>query len=542
MAQYNINLDHNLFLGINRNKEVTADLINTGSANRESSEESEEERLLVAYCRSGKLGAAYYTLQTGELHVLDEIVDRPPEHQVFVSLFRQVGPARLLLDGKTQGSFVSAAKGLILGGEREGNCKLVFISYKEYSYEACKRRVHTLSLPHEPPNSSDDDRALFLRTVLDFGQLQSIHALGALLRYLDLNWSNLVMDMHSKPQFLGLKKISMADLVMMDEETYRGLQVFSPLAHPSGFKRGARRSGREGLSLCRLLARCRSGLAHSRLRVLLRHPSCDLATLERRLDVVEFFTRPQNECLMRNICSSLGFIRNVNGILAKIKALSAKPYQWKALYSTLYHAVLISEMCEGASECSLLRQLATHDNTDLYEMALCMNRIIDFDLSKTEGKFTVRAGVDPELDLSNVMKEKRKMAGLHGLMSEAARAELARLPDSVAECSLLYMPHLGYLLALKAQRHERLPGLRFMVRALYLFTSSSRICCPTTMRRDGKTSHGKLNAEELDVMIGDAYPEIVAHETRLMLQLADTLPRRLRPLGPLLDMCAELDW
>lgn len=47
-------------------------------------------------------------------------------------------------------------------------------------------------------------------------------------------------------------------------------------------------------------------------RVLMRHPSCELATLQRRLDVVEFFTRPENDCLMRNICSSLRHIRNVN--------------------------------------------------------------------------------------------------------------------------------------------------------------------------------------------------------------------------------------
>lgn len=33
-------------------------------------------------------------------------------------------------------------------------------------------------------------------------------------------------------------------------------------------------------------------------------------------------------------------------------------------------------------------------------MALCMNRIIDFDLSKTENKFTVKTGVDSELDMS----------------------------------------------------------------------------------------------------------------------------------------------
>lgn len=36
-------------------------------------------------------------------------------------------------------------------------------------------------------------------------------------------------------------------------------------------------------------------------------------------------------------------------------------------------------------------------------MALYMNRIIDFDLSKSEGKFTVKTGVDPELDMSKIL-------------------------------------------------------------------------------------------------------------------------------------------
>lgn len=33
-------------------------------------------------------------------------------------------------------------------------------------------------------------------------------------------------------------------------------------------------------------------------------------------------------------------------------------------------------------------------------MALYMNRVIDLDMSKAENKFTVKAGVDPDLDLS----------------------------------------------------------------------------------------------------------------------------------------------
>ncbi|XP_075976947.1 mutS protein homolog 5-like [Anticarsia gemmatalis] len=518
--------NHFVIAKCRRNTDVTVNPNNNDQ--QETSEESEtEERVLVVYCRAGRLGAAYCTLQSGELFILEEIVDRPPGYQIFASLFRQVEPVCILLEGKNQGGFVQTVKKTVFDTDAndDARCKLVFLSSKEYSFEACKRRIASLSLPSEPPNCSKEERSLFLRTVLDFSQTQSIHALGALLRYLDLNWAKLSMELHGKPSFISLRIISLADIVSVDEDTYRGLQVFSALAHPSAFKRGARGSSREGLSLYQLFSKCSSKLGQTYMRVLLQHPTCDVETLKRRQDVVAFFTRPQNEALMRNICSSLRFIKNVHGILTKIKALSAKAYQWKSLYNTLYNAVLICEMCESAGKHSeFLNNLACFDNNKLYEMALYMNRIIDFDLSKTEGKFTVKAGVDPELDM-----KKQTMASLQGLMSETAKVELERLPSYVQECSMLYMPHLGYLLGVKVwadnltAEEKQLPDMKF------LFQNNDNI------------HYKSKGCEELDVVIGDTYPEIVSHETRIMMRLTAHMLQHLQTLATVVNTCAELD-
>lgn len=62
------------------------------------------------------------------------------------------------------------------------------------------------------------------------------------------------------------------------------------------------------------------------------------------------------------------------------------------------------------------------------------------------------------------------MASLHSLMSETAKVELSRLPEFIEECSMLYMPHLGYLLGVKAwadnltMEQKELPNMKFMVR------------------------------------------------------------------------------
>ncbi|XP_045524608.1 mutS protein homolog 5-like [Pieris brassicae] len=524
-AAQNSRPSHFIISTCRRNNDLLS--TNRNSCENQETEESEvEERLLAVCCRSGKLGAAAYTLQTGDLEVLEEILDRPPEHQIFVSLFRQVDPVKIILDSKSQNTFISIVKKIVFEeNDSNGKCKLIFVASKDYNFEACKRRIFSLSLPNEPQNCTDEERLTFLRTVIDFSQNQSVHALGALLRYLDLNWSNLCMDLHTKPQFLGLKRISLNDIVTMDEDTYRGLQIFSTISHPSNFKKGVQGSNKEGLSLFQLFSKCSSKVGHRRMRALFRHPSKDLVVLKQRQEVVAFFMRPQSDTALRNICSSLRFIKNVNGILAKIKALSAKAYHWKSLYNTLYNAVLISELCEPIARSSeYLENIATCDTNKLYEMALYMNRIIDFDLSKSEGKFTVKAGVDADLDM-----KKQTMASLHNLMSETAKVEMERLPSFVEECTMLYMPHLGYLLGVKAWSdhltldQKQLPDMKFMFQNNDYIHYKSKGC------------------DELDLLIGDTYPEIVAHETRIMMRFTSILLENLNSLSALIENCAELD-
>lgn len=69
----------------------------------------------------------------------------------------------------------------------------------------------------------------------------------------------------------------------------------------------------------------------------------------------------------------------------------------------------------------------------------------------------------------NLLSEKQTMSSLHGLMTETARQELRRLPEFVQECSMLYMPHLGYLLGVKewapnlTMMQKELPDMKFMV-------------------------------------------------------------------------------
>ncbi|CAH2256863.1 jg11014 [Pararge aegeria aegeria] len=431
------------------------------------------QRLLTVCCRSGKLGAASYTLQTGELQILEEIVDRPPEHQIFISLFNQMDPVKLILDGKSQSTFVNAVKRVVLANDTNQNtkCQLAFISAKEYNFEACKRRIYSLALPHEPANCSDEERIIFLRTLIDFSQTQTVHALGAMLRYLDLNWSNLIMDLHGKPQCLSLTRISLADIVAIDEDTYRGLQIFSSLSHPSGFKKGVHGSNKEGLSLYQLFSKCSSKVGHQRMKILMRHPTKDIETLRRRQDVVAYFMKPQSDSVVRNICASLRFIKNVN---------------------TLYNVVLICEICDNVGQkIQYLEQLANFDTNKLYEMSN---------------------------DALRILLKKARYCSASGMFADAG------VPDFYAELR----KRIANFWETVQNSNNKL--IRIIARA-----------SPENFQNNDYIHYKSRGCEELDVMIGDMYPEIVAHETRIMMKLTSTILANLHTLAAAIDKCAELD-
>ncbi|GBP76899.1 MutS protein homolog 5 [Eumeta japonica] len=52
---------------------------------------------------------------------------------------------------------------------------------------------------------------------------------------------------------------------------------------------------------------------------------------------------------------------------------------------------------------------------------------------------------------------------------------------------------------------------------------------------------GSSSIAELDVMIGDTYPEIRAHETKIMMRLVDVIVQNASAVSVLIDNCAELD-
>lgn len=97
---------------------------------------------------------------------------------------------------------------------------------------------------------------------------------------------------------------------MMDEVTYKALQIFNSRHHPSAFKRNASGS-REGLSVFGIFNRCKSSIGVKKMREIFTNPSRDIEELNARLDAIEFLVKPQQQHIVSNLGDCIRRIESV---------------------------------------------------------------------------------------------------------------------------------------------------------------------------------------------------------------------------------------
>ncbi|KAI8509953.1 mutS protein [Branchiostoma belcheri] len=147
---------------------------------------------------------------------------------------------------------------------------------------------------------------------------------------------------------------------------------------------------------------------------------------------------------------------------------------------------------------------------DLHRIATLIHKIVDFEESTVHNRLVVKPHVDPELD-----EKKRTYNGLPDFMTRVAREELNKLDDSITECNVIYLPQLGYLLAIpctsqiKEEDNFHMPGLEFV------FLSNGMVHYKSASTRD--------------------------HETSIMHKLQNTILDHASVLLDVMDCVAEMD-
>ncbi|KAB0396879.1 hypothetical protein E2I00_009794 [Balaenoptera physalus] len=501
---------------------------------REAEEEEEEEPAEIHLCvlwNSGYLGIAYYDTSDSTIYFMPDA----PDHESLRLLQRvldEIDPQSVVTSAKQDENMTRFLGKLASQEHREPKRpEIIYLPSVDFGISS----LLLCPIPHPSflsPNSTfiirdsmtATEKILFLSSIIPFDCLLTVRALGGLLKFMGRRRIGVELeDYNVSVPILGFKKFVLTHLVSIDQDTYSVLQIFKSEPHPSVYKVA---SGlKEGLSLFGILNRCRCKWGEKLLRLWFTRPTQDLGELNSRLDVIQFFLLPQNLDMAQMLHRLLGHIKNVPLILKRMKLSHTKVSDWQVLYKTVYSALGLRDACRSLPQSiQLFRDIAQEFSDDLHHIASLIGKVVDFEGSLAENRFTVLPNIDPEID-----EKKRRLTGLPSFLTEVARKELENLDPRIPSCSVIYIPLIGFLLCI-----PRLPSMvetnDFEIEGLdFMFLSEEKL------------HYRSARTKELDALLGDLHCDIRDQETLLMYQLQCQVLARAAVLTRVLDLASRLD-
>ncbi|XP_060259238.1 mutS protein homolog 5 isoform X9 [Ovis aries] len=451
---------------------------------QEPEEEGEEEPAEIHLCvlwNSGYLGIAYYDTSDSTIHFMPDA----PDHESLKLLQRvldEIDPRSVVTSAKQDENMTRFLGKLASQEHREPKRpEIIFLPSVDFGLEISKQRLLSGNYSFIPDSMTTTEKILFLSSIIPFDCLLMVRALGGLLKFLGRRRIGVELeDYNVSVPILGFKKFVLTNLVSIDQDTYR---------------------------------------------LWFTRPTQDLGELNSRLDVIQFFLLPQNLDMAQMLHRLLGHIKNVPLILKRMKLSHTKVSDWQVLYKTVYSALGLRDACRSLPQSiQLFQDIAQEFSDDLHHIASLIGKVVDFEGSLAENRFTVLPNIDPEID-----EKKRRLMGLPSFLTEVARKELENLDSRIPSCSVIYIPLIGFLLSI-----PRLPSMvetsDFEIEGLdFMFLSEEKL------------HYRSARTKELDALLGDLHCDIRDQETLLMHQLQCQVLARAAVLTRVLDLASRLD-
>lgn len=491
----------------------------------ETGEETSEIALSVIWL-GNKLGAAYYEFDSEYLYLIPDHLETAPSFTILKLLLKQIQPHHIITTVKADERLIAILNETCdnrtctistTSNTSPDKQKVNLLPNIDFLYESSRHHLQNLSLPNMPPNMNDAERRIYFSSLVDFGCSCMVKAAGGLLKFVRKKTLTETLSV------LGISSFSLNDIVNIDENTYRVLQIFQDEKHPSVYKGSA--GSKEGLSLYGICNKCKSGIGKKELKRWFLLPTNNKSVIEERQTAIRYFILGKNMEILDAIQNSLKHIKYLPRIFLRMKTAQASMNDWKTLYKTSYHSMLIGEICRANTQhLKIFQEIAAEFSSDIYRVANLLDKVIDFEEYARQSHFAVKPGVDSEID-----KMKRLYNGLPDFMTQVAHQELQELNADIQQCSVIYLPQLGYLLTIpmtekmKQTKDYSLPNLRFM------FVLND-------------TAHYKsARTRKLDSLLGDTLCDIYDKETKIMHKLQNMVLEMKSVFFSVMELLAKLD-
>ncbi|KAG8189495.1 hypothetical protein JTE90_008457 [Oedothorax gibbosus] len=516
-----------------RTTSASEDKENEAGFSTDDEEEATPLVVLSVIFQGNQLGAAYYDIDTCCLHLMPDHNDTAPSYSLLRLLLKQTNPCTIVTSSRTDENVVSILKEINSRNLPTVSSSSSFPSPQQrvhllpnsdFAIEASKHRLKNLQLSKMPQNMNDTEKRIYFSSLIDFTSIFMVKAAGGLLKFIDSNPFGLRLSNDFDFETISsISTLALNNIVNLDDNSYKALQIFQEERHPSVYKSSF--GIKEGLSLFGICNNCKSAIGKKELRRWFLFPSNDPKLLLERQAAVKYFSSPKNDDVRVILQGSLKHIKFLPRILSRMKTAQASMNDWQSLYKTAYYAMLIGETCRSrSSSLDIFKQIDATFSSDLFRITSLLNKIIDFDEYAKQNHFIVKPGVDSELD-----KMKRTYNGLPDFMTQVAYQELQDLSVDVQQCSVIYLPQLGYLLsvpateAMKESKDYSIPNLRFM------FIVNDIV------------HYKSANTRKLDSILGDTLCDIYDKETQIMHKLQNVILEMRHVLFDVMEYSAKLD-
>ncbi|XP_017784719.1 PREDICTED: mutS protein homolog 5-like [Nicrophorus vespilloides] len=509
-------------------------------------ESDSNDAIMCLLFRNARMSAAYYRISDKILYFVEELIDFQPHYSHASAILREVRPVHVLTLGSPCDHFVKTLVDMMAEqkGEASSNTSsspshrsydlktmpdnLSLLPSKEYSHVLCEHRVKALHTRSEAEGLSYEEHQLHLQSQsINFQMKLTVHALGALVKFVEKHWHQLKGDVAGDLVFYHLKRSTISDHVLIDEMTFNALQVFRTLNHDASFKRGSNSTSREGASLFKLLSQhCRSSLGYVKLRNLMATPTNNVRELKKRLDFIDFARCPSRAAFIDALSEVIKNVSNLNSIFTKIQHSRGTKRDWKLLYTTIYNVLFLNEFCAThKDEVEIFSELNEKVSASLYGLERSIYSTLDFKLQASKNnRPAIKAGLDVDLDEKKMIKE-----DIFKRVTVAANIVVDQLPAFLKECVVCFIPDMGHVVAVKKWDQN---------------------CDPRSMHEFGFQYMFELNdnyhyknalCQELDKQLGNVITDILEHEHRIIERLADFVLRFNNHIREPLDVIALID-
>ncbi|XP_062558697.1 mutS protein homolog 5-like [Armigeres subalbatus] len=498
----------------------------------ESNAASQANKILSLCWSCGNVAASYYDVDQMEIYAIQKVSDQAPQYPIIRNLIRRYKPMFYLVSGSK--NFLEDAPelldlpvGTILQHIDSGKIiceeKARYCDFGPKPMKASVVKIMAMNLPGLPQQATESERRLFMESVLPFNQDLLIHSVGCLLKLLD--------GLASENESLMVSKINVLapeSLLVIDELTCQALQIFDSRLHPSGFKRNMESST---CSLFNLFNRCSSKIGKIELNNIMQQPIRDLPELEKRLDIVQWLANPQNTRFVDEMKNYISNLNRIQPLYKKISSKRAKNNDWKSMKKNIYYVYLLCKLCITVREPSIdgtaiavLAEFVSQPGNTLKQLLFTLDEVLDLERGDQGNKFTVKPGIDHELDGLRAQVDETQTALL-----ETSRLEIENLPIDADDVFVTFLPGYGFVFS--TTRGNEMPSI-----------STDDSTSMNVVHQSDTTVYFQNDlCRQLNAKFGGLLASISDHEQVILEKLITYIDRIIAELIDIFNVTARLD-